>query len=62
MIKKFKNSIQFTGTDANRFFAAIASDDWLLKQSKSESLSLVMREAVLAELIKRDLLEGNWQI
>ena len=62
MIKISKHSMRFTGQDANNFLVAISSDEQLLEFKESKAISPGMREAVMAELIKRDLLEGNWQI
>lgn len=57
-----KTSLTFKGDAARGLLAALCSDVQLLEMSKNEMMAPEMKEALTRELIKRDLLEGNWQI
>lgn len=52
----------FKGNDARKLLAAMTTSDQLTASSKNEMLAPEMKDAVLSEMVSRDLIEGNYQI
>lgn len=57
-----RKSIRLTGNQAREFFAAILPDDRLKEELNNQALAPEMRDAIVSEASKRDLIPGNYQI
>ncbi len=60
--RRSKHSISLSGQDARDFMCVMSTDKALLEQSNNEHLAPEMRDSVLKELARRELIADNYQI
>lgn len=54
--------MSFKGDAARQMLCALMSNDRLLQEQHNEKLAPEMKAAVMGELLRRDLIAGNYQI